>query len=563
MSFRVVDSRHSPGDAIRPSRSEAGLVERLDRLAGELSSSLIQLPPDAIDGAIEGTLRRIVETLGADRATLAEFNETASAVEVVHMWARPGIEPFSAPRDLPQLPWVMERVMFGETLVLPTISALPPEAVKEREYALRAGLKSSVLVPIAVAGRRICALSAGSFRTEREWPPDVIDHLRFVAEILAAALHRRRQERALERSREEIARLSRQLESENVYLKEEIRDLHGFDEIIGESTTLREALSQVQEVAATDSSVLLLGETGTGKELFARAIHDRSPRRNRPFVRVNCAALPATLIESELFGHERGAFTGAVSMRQGRFELADHGTVFLDEIGDLPMELQPKLLRVLQEGEFERLGSSQTRTVDVRVVAATHRDLDAAVGEGRFRADLYYRLSVFPIRLPPLRERIEDIPRLVWFFVHRKQRALHRQISKVPGAVMSALQRYAWPGNVRELENVIERAMIRSTADTLRVDGGFGSPRVQAAETHDGDALQDVERRHILAVLRRCGWRINGAGNAADQLGLHPNTLRFRMKKLGVSREPAPRGVKHDRRESAGTSRGDDEPHRA
>ena len=261
-----------------------------------------------------------------------------------------------------------------------------------------------------------------------------------------------------------------------------------------------------------NSSVLLLGETGTGKELFARALHARSRRRGRALVRVNCAALPPTLVESELFGHEKGAFTGAVSMRQGRFELADGGTIFLDEIGDLQPEIQAKLLRVLQEGEFERVGSSRTQRADVRVIAATHRDLDADVASGRFRADLYYRLSVYPIHLPALRDRVEDIPSLVWFFIQRHQRDLGRRITKVPKGVMSALQQHTWPGNVRELENVIERAMIRSTGETLLLDDTFGPVRRHRAEGAGavGDTLDAIQRAHIEAVLSECGWRING-----------------------------------------------------
>ena len=243
-----------------------------------------------------------------------------------------------------------------------------------------------------------------------------------------------------------------------------------FEGIVGDSPPMRAALALVREVAPTDASVVLFGETGTGKELFAQAIHDRSPRAGRPYVRVNCAGLPTTLMESELFGHERGAFTDAVAMRRGRFETADTGTLFLDEIGDLALEAQAKLLRVLQEGEFERVGSSQSRTVDVRVIAATHRDLEADVESGRFRADLYYRLCVFPIRLPALRERPEDVPLLVWSFIHRRQQRLRRHVTRIPPAGLAALQAYSWPGNVRELENIVERALIGSTGDTLRLD---------------------------------------------------------------------------------------------
>jgi len=298
---------------------------------------------------------------------------------------------------------------------------------------------------------------------------------------------------------------------------------------------------------------VLFGETGTGKELFARAVHARSPRRNHPFICVNCAALPPTLIESEFFGHERGAFTGAIGMRQGRFELAHKGTIFLDEIGDLAPDVQVKLLRVLQEGEFQRVGSSQPRVVDVRIVAATHHDLEAAVNAGRFRADLYYRLAVFPIWLPSLRDHSEDIPQLVWFYVNKRQRALNRHFTRIESSTLAALQEYSWPGNVRELENVIERAMIHSTGNILSLDEVPGI-RASAPESARGvGTLEEMERRHIEGALRRAGWRINGPGNAAESLGIHPNTLRFRMKKLGVRRPPASAVVVGDfRRVEAG-----------
>ncbi|MGZ8255734.1 MAG: sigma-54 interaction domain-containing protein, partial [Burkholderiaceae bacterium] len=344
-----------------------------------------------------------------------------------------------------------------------------------------------------------------------------------------------RLERTLQANLATTKQRNTRLHADNIYLKEELKTYHDFDEIVGTSARLRLALTRLSRVASTSSTVLLQGPTGTGKELFARALHERSRRRTRPLVRVNCAALPPTLVESELFGHEKGAFTGAVALRHGRFELADGGTIFLDEIGDLPLDIQVKLLRVLQEGEFERVGSSQTRKVDVRVIAATHHNLEAAVADGSFRADLYYRLSVYPIRLPSLQERAEDIPQLVWFFIHRHQRELGRNIIKVPASVMDALQHHEWRGNVRELENLVERALIASDGDTLRLDEPL---RFGPAPTAEGgsDNLDTVMREHIAAVLERCAWRINGTGNAADRLGIHPNTLRFRLKKLQVAR---------------------------
>jgi transcriptional regulator with GAF, ATPase, and Fis domain len=283
--------------------------------------------------------------------------------------------------------------------------------------------------------------------------------------------------------------------------------------------------------------VLLLGETGTGKELLARAIHTRSKRSERPLVKVNCAAIPSSLVESELFGHEKGAFTGATSSKPGRFEVADGGTLFLDEVGELPLEIQAKLLRVLQDGEFERLGSNTTRTVDVRIIAATNRNLERGRAEGTFREDLFYRLSTFPIRVPPLRERREDIPLLVWDWIQRRRGELDRHIERVPERAMEALIRYPWPGNVRELGNVIERAMILSLGPVLQLDGVFDPAAMPAADA--AERIDQVERAHFEQVLERCGWRINGNGNAAEILGMHPNTLRSRLKKLGIARPPA------------------------
>jgi PAS domain S-box-containing protein len=345
---------------------------------------------------------------------------------------------------------------------------------------------------------------------------------------------RRGVERDLRQALDELAGLKARLEVENTYLQEEIQRTHGFDEIVGESDVLRKALDRVLPVAATDATVLILGETGTGKELFARAIHKMSRRKDRALVTVNCAALPATIIESELFGHEKGAFTGAFTRKLGRFEVADGGTIFLDEIGDLQLELQAKLLRVLQQGEFERVGSSITQKVDVRVIAATNRDLRKDAKENRFRADLFYRLSVFPISVPPLRERRADIPLLVWHFIKKLQGRWGKTIQQVPPEVMQSLQAYSWPGNVRELENVIERATILSSGPQLTID----EPPEQNDDGPSGptstQSLEDVERAHILQVLESCGWKISGKGNTADRVGMNASTFRSRMKKLGI-----------------------------
>jgi transcriptional regulator with GAF, ATPase, and Fis domain len=338
------------------------------------------------------------------------------------------------------------------------------------------------------------------------------------------------------------------LQQQNLYLREEIKSEYNFDEIVGGSAALQTVLATVGQVAPTDSTVLILGETGTGKELVARAVHNASRRKDKPLIKVNCSALPTGLVESELFGHEKGAFTGATEKRTGRFELADGGTIFLDEVGELPLETQVKLLRVLQEREFERVGSAKTIRVDVRVIAATNRDLRQAIAEGRFRQDLYYRLNVFPVHLPSLRQRTEDVPLLVHYFVERYAAKVGRTITGVSAEAMERLARYPWPGNVRELENVIERAVILSTGPELSVGPELlpmpaaapaASPPAGVGPVDDAAALEDVDRRHIVAVLKRTGWRIDGPNGAARLLNMNPSTLRSRMQKLGIRRSAA------------------------
>ena len=530
---------------IAPSRTlPDNELEQISQLAVSLSRRLTHAHVGEIESAVAEALEQIAAVTQVDVCQVLEFTESG-ALARVHVPPRAAD---AANRQVQnQLPdaWLVERLSRGELVVVSQPDELPREAIAAREQALVTGFCSILGVPGVFAGQTTCGLVIRNARGPRRWSQLLVERMQLLSEIVGAGLHRTRPEIARRSGDDVIERLNTRLEADNAYLKEELKSYHDFDEIVGESAILRGALTRVAQVAPMNSSVLLLGPTGTGKELFARALHERSRRHGRPLVRVNCAALPPTLVESELFGHEKGAFTGAVAMRQGRFELADGGTIFLDEIGDLTPEVQVKFLRVLQEGEFERVGSSRTKHVDVRVIAATHRNLEADVAAGRFRADLYYRLSVFPIHVPSLRDRAEDIPQLVWFFIHRNQRELGRRITKVPPSVMDALTNYSWPGNVRELENVVERAMIASMGDTLQLDDALPfSGRCIVASTSPDD-LDAVQRAHIENILELCGWRINGTGNAAERLGIHPNTLRFRMKKLGVQ---TPRGRSRDLR---------------
>jgi formate hydrogenlyase transcriptional activator len=389
------------------------------------------------------------------------------------------------------------------------------------------GVQSGCWLPLTTARRRLGALVFTTKQPSAYNPAD-LDFLQQVANGVAVAV-----ENAL--AFEELAALKDQLAQEKAYLEEEVRT-DNFQQIVAVSVALRAALKKIETVAPTESTVLICGESGTGKELVARAVHDLSPRRERTFVKLNCAAIPTGLLESELFGHERGAFTGAVSQKIGRFELAHKGTLFLDEVGDIPLELQPKLLRVLQEREFERLGSTKTIKVDVRLVAATNRDLAKMVAEGRFREDLYYRLNVFPVTLPPLRERRDGIPQLVRHFTQQFARRMGRRIETIPTAVMEALVRYPWPGNVRELQNVIERAVILSPGTTLQVPLADLRPVGQQAPALATVTLADAERDHIVGVLRESGWVVGGPKGAATRLGMKRSTLQWTMKRLGITR---------------------------
>jgi formate hydrogenlyase transcriptional activator len=392
------------------------------------------------------------------------------------------------------------------------------------------GVKSACFLPLITQGRVLGTLNLVN-RQKGAFDQQHVDLLQQVASHIAIAL-----DNAL--TYRKVAELKERLAEEKLYLEEEIRTEYHFEEIIGESAVLKRILKQVESVGPTNATVLVLGETGTGKELIARAIHDLSPRRDRTFVKLNCAAIPTGLLESELFGHEKGAFTGAISQKIGRLELAHEGTLFLDEVGDIPLELQPKLLRALQEKEFERLGSTKTIPVDVRLLAATNRDLTKMVADRQFRSDLYYRLRVFPITVPPLRERAEDIPILVRYFAQKHAERMHRRIEIIPPEAMEALTRWRWPGNVRELENIIERAVILSPGPILRIPLAELAPDESEMGNGDGSGtLEDAEREHILHVLRETRGIIGGPNGAAARLGLKRTTLNSKMRKLGITRD--------------------------
>jgi formate hydrogenlyase transcriptional activator len=423
----------------------------------------------------------------------------------------------------------------------------PPDLYK---LMLAEGLKTQCVIPLVSRGRAVAALTINR-RTDNPFLPDEIDFLQEASGQIAIAI-----ENCLAFS--QISELKERLAQEKVYLEEEIRSDMGFEQIVGNSPALKRVLQLVETVASSNSTVLLLGETGTGKELIARAIHDRSGRKNRTFVKLNCAAIPTGLLESELFGHEKGAFTGAITQKIGRLELADQGTLFLDEVGDIPLEVQPKLLRALQEREFERLGSTHTRKVNVRLVAATNRDLESMIAAREFRSDLYYRLNVFPIRIPPLRERKYDIPLLVSYFVQKFAKQMQKKVESIPGSVMKALTAWEWPGNVRELENFVERAVILSRGRSLaaplaelrKVSGA--EPKAAAANHDDiarivketinalhgnnsatGDRLKK-QRDEIVRALTEAKGRVGGADGAAARMRMNRTTLLARMKKLGI-----------------------------
>jgi formate hydrogenlyase transcriptional activator len=505
--------------------------DQLDLLLDVTNAVVTQLDTRELFRAVAPALRRCCS---ADVAALSVFDPEAGVLRH-HVCDAP--DDFCAASDV-EVP--TESTLGGSaaghvfTTGKPRVFSISElDAFAESAFIRSRGIRSVCVVPLATAHGIIGTLNLGAF-SEDAFSSDQFPLLTRVAGQIGIALRNAF-------SYERIEELNAQLAREKLYLEDEIRSDYQFEEIIGRSKALTRVLREIQTVAPTDSTVLISGETGSGKELVARAIHQLSTRINHAFVKLNCAAIPTGLLESELFGHEKGAFTGAINQRIGRFELANRGTVFLDEVGEIPLELQPKLLRVLQEREFERLGSTRTLRTDARLIAATNRDLAALAEEQKFRQDLFYRLNVFPITVPPLRDRREDIPMLVRHFAQQFARRMKKNVETIPSETMEVLTRYEWPGNIRELQNLIERAVILSTGPTLDVPVDALNPRrstaVAGAKGERGaETLEDADRRHIIAALERTNWVLAGPNGAAARLGVKRSTLQFRMRKLGIVR---------------------------
>jgi len=513
-------------------RSETADRLRLERLISNLSAAFVNIAPEKVDETITDGLRQMVEALDLDRSALWQFTENDDDLVYTHVWVRPEYPPTPVQFSTREFfPWMLSKVRANEAIWNETIDDVPHPV--DRENLRRFDTRSFAVIPFQVDGRVIGALSFASLGQNQPWRTEIRDRIQLAAMVFSQALALKKSQAQLQKVLAEVEGLRRNLAIENAQLRAEVKSLIGPRALAAESGAVREVLAQVRSVAPTTSTVLLLGETGSGKEVFAQAIHNLSQRRDRPMVRVNCAAIPAALIENELFGRERGAYTGALSRQAGRFELADGATLFLDEIGDLPLESQAKLLRVIQDRVVERLGSTRAIEVDVRLIAATNRNLEQAVADRTFREDLFYRLNVFPVHVPPLRDRPEDIPVLVWTFVEEFCKQFGKRIDSISKESLKALREHSWPGNVRELRNVIERAIILAKGPTLVVD----LPQLAApAATVPGRALNEIEAGHIRAVLEQVGWRVRGSGGAADVLGMKPTTLDSRMAKLGIRR---------------------------
>ena len=504
-----------------------------EKTVSQITTKFINLPNERVDEQIAEGLKAIVGAVKAQRATVALLEEESDDMLVTHAYAEPGVPEFPKRFVRGMFPWLIEQILGKEQAInVPSPDCLPVGAEAELRYMKEMKIGSCLAVPFCVGGKVIGGMAIDAFQEHEPWDETVVSLAQRAANAFAGALARKRADEKLRQAYKEIQTLKEQLEQENIYLREEIKLDYSHHTVVGNSAAIRNVLRKAEQVATTDTSVIVLGETGTGKELIARTIHELSSRNKRPMVKTNCAALPATLIESELFGREKGAYTGALAREIGRFELAHESTIFLDEIGELPPEVQSKLLRVLQEGEFERLGSSKTIKVNVRVIAATSRYLDQMVKEGTFREDLYYRLNVFPIVLPPLRERPEDIPALVWHILNEFGKRMGRKIEGVQSSTMKEFQRYSWPGNVRELRNVIERNLILNTGPVFKAE----LPTSESKASEQSRRLEEVEADYLRNVLQSTKWRVRGKGGAAEIVGLKPTTLESKLKKLSIRR---------------------------
>ncbi|HSO71809.1 MAG TPA: sigma 54-interacting transcriptional regulator, partial [Thermodesulfobacteriota bacterium] len=519
-------------NALERRRGQLELEERLqfERFISDFSARFVNIAAEEVGGEITAWLKRITEFFQVDRTTLGLFSEDGALLGTNFEYHPEGVEPAPVSLSWEQAPWYLRQLIRGDSVVIEKAGDLPEEAQKEKSIFQTKNMRSLLSIPLVSGKKTLGSCVLVSIRSERTWPEDLVQRFRLIAAVFANALDRQQIEGQLRERLGEIERLKQELERENLGLRQEVQLLFEHREIVGAGPAIKKVLQQVEQVAQTTATVLLTGETGSGKELVARAIHRLSPRREKPLITVNCASLPPSLIESELFGREKGAFTGALTRQAGRFEIADGATLFLDEIGELPLELQGKLLRVLEEGRFERLGSTRTIQVDVRIIAATHRNIKKEVDRGNFREDLYYRINVFPIEIPPLRERIEDIPPLVWAFINEFSEKVGKKIQTVTRKTMEALQRYPWPGNVRELRNVIERAVIVSSGEFLQVQ----IPLLPDGNQHSAITLEEAEHQHVLGVLEKTGWRIKGPGGAAEILGRKPSSLYSLMQRLGI-----------------------------
>lgn len=525
-------------DNENPAARESG--HQFEVVLMDISKKMINPPPAMIDAEIEQGLKLITDFFRIDRATI--FQRTSERPEgiLTHAYARKGI------RKVPEgelitgddFPFMADQHLKGKISCYSRVEDLPAQAQKDKQSLRKWGVKSQLAIPLITGEENYGVLSFVTIEDEIKWPDTFVNRATVIGEIFSNALARKYMDETIQKSFREIKKLKDRLESENIYLKKEINLDHNFENIIGDSPELKQVLLKVTQCAPTDATVIILGETGTGKELIARAIHAKSRRNDSPLIKVDCGSLPATMIERELFGHEKGAFTGAHQQQKGRFEIADGGTLFLDEVGELPLELQSKLLRVLQDGEFERLGDPKTRRIDVRILAATNRDIEDEIKKGNFRSDLWYRLNVFPIHVPPLRDRPGDILKLVNWFVNKHSKKLGKQFTRISEDFLVDLSHRHWEGNVRELENVIQRAVITSTGECLKLSNSTTSAAFQKETQFSEMTLESVERDHIKKILKKTKGIIDGPKGAAIILGLHPSTLRFRMKKLRIKRNP-------------------------